>query len=360
MRLRVVALLAGLVWLAAAGAEDLQLPLEAGPFQPTWESLAGFQTPDWFRDAKFGIWAHWGPQCEPEMGDWYARSMYLEGSADYKFHVEKYGHPSVFGFKDICHVWQADQFDPEKLIALYKAAGAEYFVAMANHHDNMDNWNSKYQPWNSVAIGPHKDLVGLWAKAARAAGLRFGVTVHAARAWSWYEVAQGADKTGPKAGVPYDGKLTKADGKGLWWDGLDPQDLYAQNHKPGDPPSAAYCQKFFNRVEDLVNSYQPDLLYFDDSVLPLRSVDEKIGLTIAANLYNQSARLHGGTNQAVMNAKRLDENQRKCLVWDIERGVSTRESPSAGRPTPASAAGTTSAASSTRRRRSSSTCCAIS
>ena len=94
-------------------------------------------------------------------------------------------------------------------------------------------WDSKYQPWNSVAIGPQKDLIGGWAKAARDNGLPFGVTIHASHAWSFYEPAQGSDKTGRQAGVPYDGKLTKADGKGQWWDGLDPQDLYAQNHTPG-------------------------------------------------------------------------------------------------------------------------------
>ena len=109
----------------------------------------------------------------------------------------------------------------EKLIQLYKHAGAKYFVALANHHDNFDTFDSTYQPWNSVNIGPHKDIVGTWAKAARAAGLRFGVSSHASHAWAWYEVAQGSDKTGPLAGVSYDGKLTKADGAGKWWDGLD-------------------------------------------------------------------------------------------------------------------------------------------
>ncbi|MBC7784914.1 MAG: alpha-L-fucosidase, partial [Burkholderiales bacterium] len=76
-------------------------PVASGPFQPTWESLEQYRTPEWFRDAKFGIWAHWGPQCQPEAGDWYARRMYIEGSPQYKYHVEKYGHPSRFGFKDV-------------------------------------------------------------------------------------------------------------------------------------------------------------------------------------------------------------------------------------------------------------------
>ena len=113
-----------------------------------------YQIPDWFRDAKFGIWSHWGPQSAIEDGDWYARNMYIEGSADYKFHLANYGHPSKVGFMEIDHLWKAEKWDPGRLIALYKRAGAKYFFGLANHHDNFDNWNSRHQPWNSVALGP--------------------------------------------------------------------------------------------------------------------------------------------------------------------------------------------------------------
>ena len=144
-----------------------QEPVAPGKFSPTWESLRQYQTPGWFRDAKFGIWAHWGPQCEPEDGDWYAREMYIEGSDQNKFHVAHYGPPSKFGFKDVIHIWKAENWDPDKLMALYKRAGAQYFFALANHHDNFDLWDSTYQPWNAVRIGPEKDLIGGWARAAR-------------------------------------------------------------------------------------------------------------------------------------------------------------------------------------------------
>jgi alpha-L-fucosidase len=316
-----------------ASADSLKLPpIAQGPFKPDWNSLTNYQTPEWFRDAKFGIWAHWGPQCQPEHGDWYARNMYLPGQADYKFHLAEYGHPSTNGFKEVIHAWKAANFDPDKLLAFYKANGARYFMALANHHDNFDNFNSKYQPWNAVALGPQKDLIGGWARAARKHGLRFAVSVHASRAWSWYEPAQGADKTGPLAGVPYDGNLTKTDGKGLWWDGLDPQELYAQNHKPGarlewswDPakgssmPDTAYMEKFFKRVLQLWDDYQPDQIYFDDSVLPFHGVTDEVGLNLAAHFYNSSIKLHG-RNEAVMNNKMLNETQRRAMVYDIERG----------------------------------------
>ncbi len=320
-------------------------PVAAGKFAPTWASLEQYQVPQWFKDAKFGIWASWGPQCEPEQGDWYARGMYQEGSAQNKFQVANYGPPSQFGFKDVIHLWKAEHWDPEKLVALYKRAGAQYFFAMGNHHDNLDLWDSKYQPWNSVRVGPEKDIIGGWAKAAHNQGLPFGVSVHAAHAWLWYEVAQSADKSGPLAGVSYDGKLTLADGKGKWWQGLDPQDLYAQNHPPsagfttaskvhsqwnwGDgasQPDAAYCEKFYNRTVDLINRYNPDLLYFDDTALPLWPVSDA-GLKIAAHFYNHNMQQHGGKLEAVLFGKILAADQRKAMVWDIERGQSNQIEP---------------------------------
>ncbi len=318
-------------------------PMAPGKFQPNWESLQQYQVPEWFRDAKFGIWAHWGPQCQPERGDWYARHLYFEngpawGTNVTEFHRQTYGHPSKAGFKDVIHAWKAEKWDPEKLVALYKRAGAQYFFALANHHDNFDLWDSKYQPWNSARLGPQKDLIAGWAKAARANGLKFGVSVHAAHAWSWYEPAQGADKKGPFAGAPYDGKLTKADGKGQWWEGLDPQDLYAQNHAPAPdfddpikihsrwnwdngltPPDQAYCEKFYNRTIDLIDKYQPDLIYFDDTALPLWPASDA-GLKIAAHFYNRNHQWRG--NDGVLFGKVLEADQKKCMALDIERGRS--------------------------------------
>ncbi len=300
-----------------------------GPFQPTWESLAsGFTVPDWFRDAKFGIWAHWGPQSQPEQGDWYAQNMYKFGDHIYKFHVEKYGHPSKAGFKEVINQWHAEDWDPDHLIKLYKRAGAKYFATMAHHHDNFDNFDSKYQPWNATAVGPKKDIVGGWAKAVRAAGLRLAVTSHGDRAWSWYQLAQSADPTGPLAGVPYDGVMTKEQGKGLWWDGLDPQDLYAQYHtvgkydwpQNGNPPLAKpFIEKYFNRIIDVIDKYHPDLLYFDDVVLPIYPVSD-IGLRIAAYLYNTNLQ-RNGKMEAIITGKNLHPDQRRALLLDVERGV---------------------------------------
>ena len=320
-------------------------PVQKGKFQPNWESLKQYKVPEWFRDAKFGIWAHWGPQCQPERGDWYAREMYSQGNWKFKEHLKLYGHPSTNGFKDVIHAWKAENWNPERLLALYKRAGAQYFFALANHHDNFDNYDSKYQPWNSVNLGPKKDLIGGWAKAARKHGMKFGVSVHAAHAWSWYEAAQGADKDGPLAGVPYDGKLTKADGKGTWWEGYDPQDLYEQRHAPTPDfqdlgkihsrwnwgngvtqPDQAYCDRFYNRTMDLINKYQPELIYFDDTALPLWPVSEA-GLQIAAHFYNRNNQWHGKKDDGVLFGKILDAEQKQCMAWDIERGSSNQIEP---------------------------------
>ena len=157
-----------------------------GRFESTAQSLAGYRAPDWFRDAKFGIWAHWGPQAVPGQGDWYARFMYVPGHPHYDHHVKTYGHPSTSGYKDIIPLWRAENFDPDALAARYAAAGARYLVSMGVHHDNFDLWRSKHQRWNAVAMGPKRDIVGAWKAAAVRRGLRFGVSEHLGASYSWW------------------------------------------------------------------------------------------------------------------------------------------------------------------------------
>ena len=200
--------------IAAASLVRAQEPgpsIASGPFQATRESLRGYKAPEWYRDAKFGIWAHWGPQSAPEFGDWYARNMYIEGHKQYKYHVEHYGHPSKFGFKDVIPTWKAEQFDPNHLLDLYKKAGAKYFVSMGVHHDNFDLWNSKYHHWNAVQMGPKKDIVGMFRRAALDHGLKFGVSEHLAPSYHWFMTSKGSDKEGSYQGVPYDGVDPKYD-----------------------------------------------------------------------------------------------------------------------------------------------------
>ena len=323
----------------AAMAQTYQVPVSeqheqmlTGKYEPTWQSLETHQTPEWFRDAKFGIWAHWGPQCVEGSGDWMARGMYIEGNRQYKYHLEHYGHPSEFGFKDILPLFKAEKWDPEALVERYKRCGAKYFFVLGNHHDNYDLWDSQYQPWNSQNIGPKRDILDGWAKAAKKAGLPLGISFHADHAWLWYETAQRYDQNGPKAGVYYDGKLTKEDGKGKWWEGYDPQMLYRQNHPQSDrswsnvaihhqwgwengacPPSEEFVTNFYDRTLDAINRYNPDLIYFDVTVLPFYPLSD-CGLKIATHLYNKNAR-------GVVFGKILNDEQKKALTWDVERGA---------------------------------------
>jgi alpha-L-fucosidase len=310
-----------------------------GPFQPYWESLKGYECPQWFRDAKFGIWAHWSPQCVPEQGDWYARNMYIQGTRQYQSHVATYGHPSRFGYKDICHLWKAERWDPDALVGLYKRAGADYLVALATHHDNFDCWDSRHQPWNVMNVGPRRDIVGGWAKAARAQGLKFGVSYHGTPHRTWDEflpVRYKSDTSGPLAGVPYDGVLTKADGKGLWWDGMDPQRLNGPPHLKGSP-CPGFVREFLLRVQDVIDRYDPDILTFDDGVkftfdaggpgapdLGVWLGIPDLAPQIMAYSYNRNMQRRGGKLQGVIDLKEVPEPVWGALTRDLEATLADR------------------------------------
>jgi alpha-L-fucosidase len=296
-----------------------------GPFKPEWESLLEYEAPEWYRDAKFGIWAHWSPQCVPEDGDWYARNMYIQGQGQYDYQLAHYNHPSKFGYKDLCAQWTLLNWEPEAMIERCKRAGARLFVALANHHDGFDTWASRHHSWNASVIGPKRDVIAGWATAARRQGLRFGVTVHAARNWWWFQVAHLCDKSGPLEGVPYDGHLTQDMGKDQWWEGLDPQELYGRKHGIKENPDEAYVRNFYDRVRDLLDQHDPDLLYFDNGGLPLGWA----GMNIGAYFYNHYLKTHGGKLDAVLNIKNVPDALAKAVVADYERGVTDRIMPHA-------------------------------
>jgi len=298
-----------------AGAPDpaYTLDVASGRFEPTVDSLKTYRAPDWFRDAKFGIWAHWGPQAVARQGDWYARFMYVPGHPHYDHHVKTYGHPSEVGYKDIIPLWTAEKFDPDTLAQRYAAAGAKYLVSMGVHHDNFDLWRSRHHRWNAVAMGPKRDIVGAWKAAAKRMGLRFGVSEHLGASYCWWYPNHLYDQFWPKLGVDYDG--------------ADPRfaDLYHTNrtepfrNKPGTwyTTNPQFHQTWFNRIRDLVDTYQPDLLYSDGG-LPFGIV----GRSLVAHLYNSSI-ARAGKLEAVYNCKDLGSGEfhREWAVQDVERGV---------------------------------------
>jgi alpha-L-fucosidase len=304
---------------ANATPSGLPIPVTPGPFQGTRASLQAYEPPEWFNNAKFGIWAHWGPQSAIEDGDWYARKMYMQGTDQYDYHCQKYGHPSKFGYKDTIPLWHAEGFDADHLISLYKKAGARYFFSMGCHHDNFDMWNSKHNRWNAAQMGPKKDILGMWAKAARAQGLKFGVSEHLWIAYKWFTTAHASDATGPLAGVPYDGadpanNSLYIDSDQLWNTTAWPYNESMDWTSDGIP---MWWQKhWLDRINDVVDQYEPDLLY-SDGQMPFA----EYGLAAVANLYNVSARRNGGKVDAVYFSKRpLDSVVGTCLL-DKERGV---------------------------------------
>ena len=325
MKKKVFLLLLTSALAMTAKAQPADVAVQTGAYYPDWESLGAWECPEWFKDAKFGIWAHWGPQCHAEDGDWYARHMYFDGSDQNKWHHEHFGDPAVFGLKDLCNDWKAQNWNPQQLVDLYKSVGARYFMALGNHHDNFDLWDSPYQEWNSVNVGPRRDILKGWSEACRKAGLPLGVSIHASHAWTWLEPSQ-----------EYDGRLTKTDGAGQWWEGMDPQELYAQNHAHSTGwwnsgtihsqwdwgggaslPSQEYKQKFQNRVLEMINDYAPDMIYFDDTAMPFYGCDDQIGKNILAHYYNKK-------RDVVVTGKQLTTAQKRYMMWDVERGVPDR------------------------------------
>jgi len=296
-------------------------------FEPSFQSLYQVKIPDWFRSAKFGIWSHWGPQSVPMCGDWYARNMYIQDSPQYLYHVRHYGHPSKFGYKDICALWKAEKFDPDALMALYHKAGARYFVAQAMHHDHFFNYPSKINRMNSVNVGPGKDIVGMWREAAKKYDMPFGLTEHLSASFSWWRVNKMSDSHGPYKGVPYDGN--------------DPayRDFYFDNYehvdgtdeaRPWYTGNKAFHAYWVSCMKELIDLYQPDLLYTDGS-LPFgehwhdnpgkadpSSASYACGLEIASYLYNKSIDTYG-ENRAIYTQKDRREEIYSVGILDVEK-----------------------------------------
>lgn len=297
----------------------MDFPITRGPFEPTWDSIRKNYpgVPDWFRNAKFGVFVHWGPQASGRSGDWYARHLYEQGSKAYNNHLRNFGHPAEFGYKDVLNAWKAPEWNPDELTKSFAEAGMRFMMVVGVHHDNFDLWDSKCQPWNSVNVGPRKDMIGGWAEAARKYGMRFCITFHHEYSWWWWAGAYRSDKSGPKAGIPYDGNLTLSDGKGKWWEGLDPRLLY--NIDLGEYKDVAnipfkrkgifqdhqeyakwYAERWARRIQDAVEKYRPDMFYTDgNSTEPFSGDHSGSGFKsdaarrVVADFYNRSLATNG-------------------------------------------------------------------
>jgi alpha-L-fucosidase len=209
-------------------------------FDPSWNSLQDYTPPEWYRDAKFGIFIHWGPYAVPKHeNEWYPRYMYADDDVR-RFHEETYGALNEFGYKDFILQFRGEHFDPVEWGDLFVESGAEYVVPVAEHHDGFAMYDSTHTKWNAADMGPERDVIGELAAATRDRGLRFGVSSHYALNWRYY---------------PYDDDF----------DTTDPANagLYCEPHAEGEPASQEFLEEWFNRSTEIIDQYRPDLLYFD-------------------------------------------------------------------------------------------------
>ncbi|HRW05154.1 MAG TPA: alpha-L-fucosidase, partial [Caldilineaceae bacterium] len=275
----------------------------AGPHQADWATMQNYSVPDWYIDGKFGIFIHWGPYCVPGFGnEWYPRQMYLQDRPEFAHHVATYGPQSTFGYKDFIPLFTAEKFDAEEWATLFQEAGAKFVVPVAEHHDGFQMYASDLCRWNAAEMGPQRDIVGELAASTRAAGMVFGLSSHRAEHW-WFMNggrAFDADVNDPQYADFY-GPATPMDG-----------DAHKLDVTPY--PDEAYLNDWLLRTCELVDKYQPQLIWFDwwighkafQSYLP----------RFAAYYYNRGAEWHKGV---AVNYK-FEAFPKGTAVFDIERG----------------------------------------
>lgn len=283
-----------------------------GPFQADWDSLSAIRTPDWFRDAKFGVFIHWGVYSVPGFAnEWYSRNMYVKGNAAYTYHRNVYGPQSKFGYKDFIPQFKAEKFDPAAWIDLFQQAGIRYVVPVAEHCDGFAMYASDFTDWDAAKMGPRRDVVGELAKAARARGMHFGVSSHRAEHWWWYNAGRSfdSDVNDPR----YAGLYGPAAPRTLPADSPDsePDSGHLENWLP---PDKAFRDDWLARTTELVDKYQPELIYLDwwTSAPALEPELRKL----AAYYYDEAGKRKQGP---VLTYKGLNFAEHTAL-FDVERG----------------------------------------
>jgi alpha-L-fucosidase len=281
--------------------------MDKGPFRADWVSLQNYRSPAWYDDAKFGIFIHWGVYSVPALGsEWYPRLMYQQGSAEFAHHVATYGPQSTFGYKDFIPMFKAEHFDPQDWAELFREAGARYVVPVAEHHDGFAMYDSQLSEWTAVKMGPHKDVIGLLAKAVRAQGIRFGVSSHRAE-HDWFF----------DGGRQFDSDVNDPRYAGLY--GPAETHLSKDDQNLADDwtyVSQAWLDDWLARTAELIDDYHPDLIYFDWWIghPTFRNTLPKM----LAYYYNDGARRDG----VVVNYK-LGDFPEGAGTLDIERGQLT-------------------------------------
>jgi alpha-L-fucosidase len=265
-----------------------------GPFQPNWESLEKYQAPEWYQDAKFGIFLHWGVYSVPAFdNEWYPRDMYLLDNPVYKHHLETYGPPAKFGYKDFIPLFRAEKFNADEWAELFRRAGARYVMPVAEHHDGFAMYDLSFSDWTAVKMGPKRDVVGELERAVRKQGLHFGASSHRAEHW-WFM----------NGGKTFDSDVR------------DPRyaDFYGPAQSDKTQPDKAHLDNWLARTSEIVEKYQPEVLWFDWWIE--QPAFQPYLQRLAAYYYNRGAEWKRGV---AINYK-LKTFPERAAVLDIERG----------------------------------------
>lgn len=284
--------------------------IRKGPYSDDWHSLSAYQVPTWYRQAKFGIFIHWGVFSVPAFGnEWYPRNMYLENSPEYLHHIETYGKHNKFGYKDFIPLFQAKKFDPQQWAELFANAGAKYVIPVAEHHDGFQMYRSELSEWNAYEKGPHRDVLGELKACCNALGMEVGASSH--RAEHWFFLGNGKN---------FDSDIKEPLQRGdLYWPAMPERELHDIYSAPA--PTEEYLQDWLIRACELVDRYQPKIVYFDWWIQ--HSAFKPYLKKFSAYYYNRAC--EWGTD-AVINYKH-DSFLFGTAVPDVERGQFAERKP---------------------------------
>ena len=280
-------------------------------YEASWNSLKMHKTPSWFQNAKFGIYTHWGiysvPACRPN-GSWYGFYMYQEGSPQYKHHVEKYGHPSKFGYKDFIPQFTGEKFNAEEWAELFQKAGARFAGPVGEHHDGFSMWDTSLNRWNAKKMGPKADVVGQMEKAIRERGMKYMVALHHAENWRFFpHWVEGTDLSNPQYydlyGTPHD----------LDWKNGVPERGEWPIWNAQTKPDKAFCDQWLYKCKEIIDRFTPDMLWFD---FGLGFMPEEYRKEMLAYYYNESAR----RGQEVVTTYKFHDLAAGSGVIDLELG----------------------------------------
>jgi len=292
----ILTVLAILIMLAGNVAQT-----PAGPYKPKWNSLTQHPDPTWFRDAKFGIYFHWGPYSVPaHKTEWYSHYMYVPGHACNKYHVETYGPLNEFGYKDFIPKFTAENFDPDAWVTLFKKAGARFAGPVAEHADGFAMWDSELTKWDAVDMGPKRDIVGEMEEAVRKQGLKFIATLHHQWLYAWYPTLDQDTDAGDPALREFYGPPA-------------PRSAFCGSNRLPEPmPDAAFSQRWLSRAKEVVDKYQPDLVWFDNK---LTILDQQVIQDFLAHYYNSAV----AWNRDVVATYKHQDFRAGAGILDLER-----------------------------------------